>query len=71
MIVLVAALLRRRRVLIFQESAGAGGRQRERGLGLKLGHRIHLGLSQQQMRRVIGGMLVLTGGSLLVRVLVA
>ena len=40
-------------------------------LGLKLGHRIHLGLSQQQMRRVVGGMLVLTGGSLLVRVLVA
>jgi uncharacterized protein len=36
-------------------------------LGLKIGHRIHLGLSQQQMRRAVGTMLVLTGGSLLLR----
>ena len=35
--------------------------------GLKLGHRIHVGLSQEQMRRVVGAVLVLTGGSLLVR----
>jgi hypothetical protein len=37
--------------------------------GLKLGHRIHVGLTQQQMRRAVGVLLVLTGGSLLVRVL--
>jgi uncharacterized membrane protein YfcA len=37
-------------------------------VGLKLGHRIHTGLTQQQMRRAIGGLLVLTGGSLLVRI---
>jgi hypothetical protein len=36
--------------------------------GLKLGTRIHLGLSQQQMRRVVGALLVFTGASLLVRV---
>ena len=40
-------------------------------LGLKLGHRIHLGLTQQQMRRAIGGLLVLTGGALLARVFLA
>ncbi len=40
-------------------------------VGLKLGDRIHVGLSQQQMRRAIGCVLVLTGGSLLVRVFVA
>jgi hypothetical protein len=40
-------------------------------IGLKLGHRIHLGLTQQQMRRAIGALLVVTGGSLLVRVLFA
>ena len=40
-------------------------------MGLKLGDRIHVGLSQQQMRRAIGCVLVLTGGSLLVRVFVA
>jgi uncharacterized membrane protein YfcA len=39
-------------------------------LGLKVGTRIHLGLSQQQMRRVIGALLVLTGSSLLVRIFV-
>jgi uncharacterized protein len=37
-------------------------------LGLRLGTRIHVGLSQQQMRRVIGALLVLTGSSLLVRI---
>jgi hypothetical protein len=36
-------------------------------IGLKLGHRIHVGLTQQQMRRAVGGVLLLTGGSLLVR----
>jgi uncharacterized membrane protein YfcA len=36
-------------------------------VGLKLGDRIHVGLSQAQMRRAIGCMLLLTGGSLLVR----
>jgi len=36
-------------------------------LGLKLGHRIHLGLTQEQMRRAVGLLLVLTGASLLVR----
>lgn len=38
-------------------------------IGLKVGARIHLGLSQEQMRRAIGALLVLTGGSLLVRAL--
>ena len=36
-------------------------------LGLKLGHRIHLGLTQEQMRRAVGALLVLTGTSLLAR----
>lgn len=36
-------------------------------LGLALGTRIHVGLSQQQMRRVVGGLLVFTGLSLLWR----
>jgi uncharacterized protein len=36
-------------------------------VGLKLGNSIHTGLTQQQMRRAIGSLLVLTGGSLLVR----
>ena len=35
--------------------------------GLALGTRIHEGLSQQQMRRVVGGLLVFTGLSLLWR----
>ena len=39
-------------------------------LGLKVGTRIHVGLSQQQMRRVIGALLVLTGSSLLIRTFV-
>jgi uncharacterized membrane protein YfcA len=36
-------------------------------VGLKLGNAIHTGLTQQQMRRAIGMVLVLTGGSLLAR----
>ena len=40
-------------------------------LGLRLGHRIHVGLTQEQMRRAIGALLVLTGSSLLVRVFVS
>jgi uncharacterized membrane protein YfcA len=36
-------------------------------IGLKLGARIHLGLTQEQMRRAIGALLVLTGSSLLAR----
>ena len=39
-------------------------------IGLRLGTRIHVGLTQTQMRRVIGVLLVLTGASLLVRALV-
>ena len=39
-------------------------------LGLRTGTRIHTGFTQQQMRRTIGVLLVLTGLSLLVRVLV-
>ncbi len=38
-------------------------------MGLKLGSRIHVGLTQEQMRRAIGVLLVLTGASLLLRVL--
>ncbi|HET7729198.1 MAG TPA: sulfite exporter TauE/SafE family protein [Usitatibacter sp.] len=38
-------------------------------LGLKIGQRIHVGLTQQQMRRTVGALLVLTGMSLLARVL--
>ncbi len=37
-------------------------------IGLRLGTRIHVGLTQQQMRRAVGLLLVLIGGSLLVRV---
>ncbi|HSN19669.1 MAG TPA: sulfite exporter TauE/SafE family protein [Usitatibacter sp.] len=36
-------------------------------IGLKLGTRIHLGLTQQQMRRVVGALLVFTGVSLVWR----
>ena len=36
-------------------------------VGLKLGTRIHMGLSPEQMRRAVGVLLVLTGGSLLLR----
>ena len=38
-------------------------------IGLRIGHRIHVGLTQEQMRRAIGALLVLTGGSLLLRTL--
>lgn len=37
--------------------------------GLKIGQRIHVGLTQQQMRRAVGALLVLTGASLLARAL--
>jgi uncharacterized membrane protein YfcA len=40
-------------------------------VGLKIGHRIHLGLSQEQMRRAVGCVVLLTGASLLVRSLVS
>ena len=36
-------------------------------LGVKLGNRIHVGLTQEQMRRAVGALLMLTGASLLVR----
>jgi uncharacterized membrane protein YfcA len=35
------------------------------GLGLYLGNRIHLGISHQQQLAIIGGLLLLSGGSLL------
>jgi uncharacterized membrane protein YfcA len=35
-------------------------------LGLRTGTRIHTGLTQQQMRRVVGTIIVITGGSLLI-----
>jgi uncharacterized membrane protein YfcA len=34
-------------------------------VGLKLGHRIHTGLTQEQMRRVVGAIVVVTGALLL------
>jgi uncharacterized membrane protein YfcA len=37
-------------------------------IGLVLGRKIHVGLTQQQMRRVVGAILVFTGASLLIRV---
>jgi uncharacterized membrane protein YfcA len=37
--------------------------------GLKLGSRIHTGLTQEQMRRAIGAILILTGAILLARTL--
>jgi len=37
-------------------------------IGLAVGRRIHVGLSQEQMRRVVGAILVFTGVSLLARV---
>jgi len=39
-------------------------------IGLVIGRRIHVGLTQEQMRRVVGAILVCTGASLLVRVAV-
>jgi uncharacterized membrane protein YfcA len=38
-------------------------------VGIKTGARIHVGLTQEQMRRMIGVLLVVAGVSLLVRVL--
>ena len=38
-------------------------------IGLKIGNRIHVGLSQEQMRRVIGTIVTVTGASLLARAL--
>jgi uncharacterized protein len=36
-------------------------------IGLKLGHRIHVGLTQEQMRRTVGVIVLVTGASLLAR----
>ena len=36
-------------------------------LGLTLGNRIHVGLTQEQMRRAVGALLMITGTSLLAR----
>ena len=38
-------------------------------IGLKIGNRIHVGLSQEQLRRAIGGVLVVSGLSLALRAL--
>jgi hypothetical protein len=40
------------------------------GLGLMAGHRIHTGLTQPQMLRIIGVLLLASGGSLMVPALV-
>jgi uncharacterized membrane protein YfcA len=40
-------------------------------LGLRLGTRIHIGMSQEQMRRVVGALLILTGAGLLIRSLMS
>jgi uncharacterized membrane protein YfcA len=40
-------------------------------IGLRIGHRIHLGLTQEQMRRTVGVLVLLTGLSLLARVFFA
>jgi len=37
-------------------------------IGLAIGRRIHVGLTQEQMRRVVGAILMLSGASLLLRV---
>jgi hypothetical protein len=34
-------------------------------VGLKLGHRIHVGLTQEQMRRLVGAIVLVTGALLL------
>ena len=36
-------------------------------IGLKLGNRIHTGLTQEQLRRVVGAIVLVTGASLLLR----
>jgi uncharacterized membrane protein YfcA len=40
-------------------------------MGLKIGHRIHVGLTQEQMRRAVGAVVLLTGLSLLARAFVS
>jgi len=40
-------------------------------VGLRIGHRIHVGLTQEQMRRAVGILVLLTGLSLLARALIA
>jgi len=39
-------------------------------IGLKIGNRIHVGLTQEQLRRAIGGVLVLSGLSLVIRAVI-
>lgn len=39
-------------------------------IGLTIGQRIHVGLTQEQMRRAVGGLIVVTGLSLLIRALI-
>jgi uncharacterized membrane protein YfcA len=36
-------------------------------LGLKLGNRIHTGLTQEQLRRLVGGIVLVTGFSLVAK----
>ena len=36
-------------------------------IGLKLGQKIHTGLTQEQLRRVVGAIVLVTGAMLLVR----
>lgn len=36
-------------------------------VGLRLGNRIHTGLTQEQLRRIVGGIVLVTGASLLLR----
>jgi hypothetical protein len=38
------------------------------GIGVAVGRRIHVGLTQEQMRRVVGALIAFTGASLLLRV---
>jgi uncharacterized membrane protein YfcA len=40
-------------------------------LGMWIGHHLHLNMSREQLVRIIGGLLVLSGGSLIVRALAA
>jgi len=39
-------------------------------IGLRIGNRIHVGLTQEQLRRAIGGVLVLSGLSLVIRAVI-
>jgi len=38
-------------------------------LGMWIGHHLHLNMSARKLMRIVGGLLVLSGGSLLVRAL--